>query len=230
MKKRRLLAVAVAVCLIAILACGSLAYFTNHTNGVTNKFYVATYNPENPDVPINPDTLFSITIYETQADGSTTTEGLTYNNILPGSELDKDPTIKNTGEYSAYVRMQVTFDHLTAWNTAGVTDLTTLLTGINTTDWTLKATETVTDSENDTVTYVFYRANPLAKDATSTLFTGVKVPTSLTIDQMIALGNFNITISGDAIQSDNIPAPEGKEAADVYDAFALFETPATPNP
>ena len=224
MNKRRTLVCALIVCLVAILACGSLAYFVGEAE-VTNTFRVATYDPDNPDEPIDPDELFSIKIYESDkdAEGGKNYEGLTYEKILPGSAVEKDPTIVNTGAYSAYVRMEVTFDKYSAWKDADVTDLTTVLTDVSD-EWTLKTEETAEDTEADTVTYVYYREEALAAEAESTLFEGVKIPDTLTVDQMSALGQFTISIAGDAIQSDNI---EG----DVYDAFELFEAqvnPATP--
>lgn len=219
MNKRRLLAIAVAVCLIAILACGSLAYFVADAS-VKNEFYVASYDPNDPNPP-TAEELFSIAIYETDAQGEKDYDGLTYTGVLPGAELDKDPTVVNTGEYSAYVRLKVTFDQTDKWAAAGVTDLTTLLTGLNTTEWTQEADETVTDDTAKTVTYVFYREDALAKDDESTLFEGVKVPDSLTVEQMVALANFNITVAGDAIQSDNV-------GADIYEAFVKFEAQVNP--
>lgn len=216
MNKRRLLAIAIAVCLIAILACGSLAYFVADAS-VKNEFYVASYDPNNPDDVPTAEELFSIAIYETDENDQKDYDGLTYTGILPGAKLSKDPTIVNTGEYSAYVRLKVTFDKTDKWAAAGYTDLTALLTDVNTTEWVLKADETDTDDTAKTVTYVYYRTDALAKDAESTLFEGVTIPGSLTVEQFVELANFNITVSGDAIQSENV-------GEDVYEAFELFDS------
>ena len=215
MNKRRLLAIAIAVCLIAILACGSLAYFVADAS-VKNEFYVASYDPNNPDDVPTAEELFSIAIYETDENGQKDYDGLTYAGILPGAELSKDPTIVNTGEYSAYVRMKVPFDKTDKWTDAGYTDLTDLL-DINTTEWVLKTDETVTDSTAKTITYVFYKETPLAKDGESTLVESVTIPESLTVEQFVTLANFNITVAGDAIQSENV-------GDTVYDAFEIFDS------
>ena len=208
MNKRRVLTTAIAVCLIAILSCGTLAYFTS-TKSITNKFYTASYDPENPPTA---DELFSIKIYETAKDGAEDTDGLEYKDILPGQELSKDPTIVNTGKYSAYVRLSVTVTDATAWKTVCQKyslNLEDIFGGINT-KWERK--EISEDTAADTLTYVYYLNEELAAGAESTLFETVKIPTQLTVEEMTELSYFEIQITGDAIQSANT-------GANAYEAF-----------
>lgn len=208
MNKRRVLIAAIAVCLVAILACGSLAYFTYTSDTVTNKFY--TYSTdEYPDgPPTDPDQLFSISVYETykNADNETVKDydGLEYTEVVPGTVLSKDPTVENTGKYSAYVRLRVTLTNAEAWQKActdiGLTKLEDIFGGINT-DWERKSESY--DADADTMTYVYYLNKPLAAGETSTLFTTVTMPAKLTVEHMIALSQFQLIIEGDAIQSEN---------------------------
>ena len=98
MNKRKILSLALAVCLIALFTMGTLAYFTDSA-ATSNKFMTASYDPSNPDKVITAEELFSIKVYETDANGQKDYDGLTYEDIAPGDELDKDPTAENTGKY-----------------------------------------------------------------------------------------------------------------------------------
>lgn len=213
MNKRRVMIAAIAVCLIAILACGSLAYFTFTGVKVTNQFY--TYSTEDfPDgPPADVKELFSIEIYETDADGNKDYDGLTYEEVLPGSELAKDPTVKNTGKYDAWVRLTVTITNAANWTKAceeiGLTDLGQIFLNFNDEDDDEKVTGwhradgPIVDAAANTITYVYYSNNPLKAGQESTLFDGMKIPEKLTVEHMLALSEFQIIIAGDAIQSDN---------------------------
>lgn len=204
-KKSKTLMALVAVCLIAILAFGSLAYFTD-SDSVTNDFMVAGYDPSNPDAPIDPDELFSITVYETDLSdptGQTTTStGQTYEDILPGSVLAKDPTVENTGQYSQWVRVSVTVSNAANWKTVlGTTPVSSIM-NIDTANWT-SAGDAVENTADDTITYTYYLNSALAAGDTATLFTEVTIPSSLNVNQMVSLKEFTITIAADAIQSEN---------------------------
>lgn len=202
MKKRRLLSGALIICLIAILACGSLAYFTD-TKSVTNKFYTASYDPTNPDVPITAEQVFSIKVYETDANDEEDLDGLEYADILPGAELEKDPTIVNTGKYPAYVRMSVMLTKASAWNAIcdeHEMEVTDLFGELNT-NWELKTT--TEDSQADTIIFVYYLNAPLAAGTESTLFEKVIIPAEMTVEEMVTVSYFEVQITADAIQSDN---------------------------
>ena len=218
MNKRRILVAALAVALIAILACGSLAYFTS-TKTLTNKFMTATYDPSNPDKPVTGEELFSIKVYETdntKTDNSVTETGNTYANILPGDVLKKDPTVQNTGDYSAYVRVAITMTKAAEWETVcakhNLTDWTDLLQNFNSA-WELK--ETSEDVAANTVTKVYYLNTALDADVTSQIFDGINIPDEFDVDDMAALAAFDITITADAIQTKNT----GNNAFDAFDNF-----------
>ena len=97
MTKKKVFVAALAVCLVAILSLGTLAWF-NARDEVTNKFMVT-------DSEQDPDKIFSVDLYETKVDENgdpvvpyeKTDDGNTYDDIAPGDLLTKDPTVENTG-------------------------------------------------------------------------------------------------------------------------------------
>lgn len=215
MSKKKVLVVALVICLIAILSVGTLAWF-NYTDDITNKFMVATDEDGEPD--------FSLEIWETENDGDDTVdadaneenpngdgdptktwEGNTYEEILPGSVLDKDPTVENTGVYDQWLRVMVTFDNYDVikadcekYNLS--TDLRTWLDISD--DFT--ADDAATIETADTVTYVFYYNERLAEGETATLFTEVTIPGEFGIDDMAYdEGTFTVVVKADAVQADN---------------------------
>lgn len=216
MNKRRILVISLAVCLVAILAFTSIAVFTD-SKQITNVFK-AVSDP-GPD-PVQPEDIFGIELYETDLtknDGSVTHSGNVYEEILPAQELVKDPTVRNTGIHPQYVRLFVTVDHAAVWQdvcgTHGITDLSTIFGGFNT-DWERK--DIISDAENDTLTYVYYLKTALEPKATSTLFTSVTIPADLTVADMVALSQFKLEISAQAIQSEHI------DCDNAVDAFAKY--------
>ena len=85
MSKRKILLLAAAVCLIAILAVGgTLAYFTD-SDEAKNVFTVG-----NIDIEL------------------TEPEWVEAQSVYPGQTLPKDPTVTNTGKNPCFVRLSVT--------------------------------------------------------------------------------------------------------------------------
>lgn len=98
MKKRNLLVAALSLCLVAIIAVGgTLAYFTDKTQTVTNTFtsgevdivlWESSYGEDgNPEV-LDPTRIAG-------ADGRTYT-GINFTNIIPGDKLYKMPTVSTS--------------------------------------------------------------------------------------------------------------------------------------
>jgi predicted ribosomally synthesized peptide with SipW-like signal peptide len=209
--KRKTLIVAVAVCLAAILAFGTLAFFSANDD-ITNTFMVAQYDPENPPTA---DDLFSVKVYETK-DGEETEEGITYENIKPGDVLSKDPTVENTGRYDQYIRVNVTVTNAKAWQAAcakhDITNLATIFDGFENDLWT-RYDAPVYNEEADTLTYTYYYNGVLAPEESVTLFKTVTIPETFDNADMASLAYFQLSVSADAIQADNT----GDNA---HDAFA----------
>lgn len=207
--KRKTLIVALAVCLVAIMAFGTLAYFSANDD-ITNKFMVA-----NSDDIEDEDDLFSVKVEETLPDGTKTTEGITYDKIQPKDTLQKDPTVVNTGMYDQYVRVNVTVTNAKNWLAAcekhSISDLTTIFGGFVAADWT-RVDDPVFDADKDTLTYTFYYNKVLAPEASATLFTTVTIPECFDVSDMVALKSFELKVSADAIQAANT----GDNAVDAF--------------
>lgn len=211
-RKKKILIAAVALGFVAIMALGSMAYFTSRDE-VTNTFMVASFDPDNPD---EPDDLFSIEVFETDPDTGEEIDEYTYKNIAPADVLHKDPTVRNTGAYSQYVRVQVTLSNASAWLAADEKY------GIDLPLWTVldvweSAGDYVYDEEADTLVWTYYLSYALDPGETQVLFTTVTIPSQLrTEDMEEALANFQITVTADAIQSANT-------GVSAQEAFQLFD-------
>ena len=184
----------VALCLciaLAVVAIGgaTLAYFTD-TKTATNTFTVGNVKIKLDEKDI------------TKNDGSRTEEGNAYT-IYPGATVEKDPTVTNTGENAAYVRVKVVANNVkTMADQLGQdVNLATIFTGFASTKWTRAGDPTVSP-DGETYTYVYNYNTTLAKGAnTGALFTKVVIPDTITNmgDKQIT-----ITITAEAIQADGM--------------------------
>ena len=206
--KKRILIVALVVCLIAIVGFGSLAYFQSSKN-LTNYFAVAgIIDPTDPEETIDPEDLFSIKLDEQVIGGTTRTEdGNTYTGILPGDTLTKDPTVTNTGKYDAWVRVKVEVSDYTAWAAAcrkhSITDLAAIFNEHDATVWSQGQQDFALNQENDTATFVYYYNTAVKPGDSVTLFESITIPAVFDIDDMVSLSTFQIKITGEAIQAAN---------------------------
>lgn len=191
--KKKVFVTALALCLVAIISVGTLAWF-QATDEVTNYFQVSTDSEQKPD--------FKLDLFEHEADedgkiSDTEVDENTYDNVAPGDKLFKDPTVRNDGQYDMWVRVKVTLNDYAAWEAVlgDGYDFSAILTGVST-DWSLDRSTVGTD------TLVYYKDAKLAVGDTSTLFTGVEIPgEEFTVDNMPT--EFNLKLVADAIQSDN---------------------------
>ena len=214
MTKKRVFAVALAVCLLAILSSGTLAWF-NAQDDVTNQFYIASSDDTNPE------DIFSIDVKENTPESDGDQDGYEYKDILPGDVLKKEVIVENTGYYDQYARVTVVVSDAAAWMDALKTNgkapkLEQIVEGYdpNSNIWTDTSVEITAD---DTLVYTLYYRNILlgAQDsiydnggvhaASVTVFTAVKIPTSLTVEQAAAFQtNFQITVKAEAVQTENL--------------------------
>lgn len=217
MSRRKLLVAAVALCMVAVLGGGTLAYFTGQGE-VENTFRVAT-NDQSGDA-------FSIEVFETDLEGAETTTGITYESLQPADMVEKDPTVRNTGAYDAYVRLIVTISKADAWRTAcekfGISDLETIFGGYENDDWTRKDAPLTNEADN-TLTYVYYLNTPLVPDGEKTLFKTFTVPSQFDTTEMEAINGFTINVRGEAIQAANTVENPTDTVEDAYEAFTLFD-------
>lgn len=211
--KKKVLLASLAVCLVAIVSFGTLAWFTADDT-VVNEFYVGNSTTD-------PDKVFGIDLWEeddldgdgvTEVHGKDTadTTGHKYEEILPGQALDKDPYLTNTGIHPQYVRAIVTvteadilkkamiprYSEVSIWD-----DVKMFLPGTDA-KWSL---EHKYYTNKDTFVFVYYYTEVLEAGATTgKLFDDVVIPTELTKEQAAEMDNFTITIVGEAIQSEHL--------------------------
>lgn len=162
-KKITTIVTAVAVCSMMVVG-GTLAWFTDKGEA-TN---VVTFG--NVDIKL-----------EETKDGVLQEGGLTFNNIMPGAILEKDPTITNISKNDCYIRAKVNF--------TGESIIDDKSLNIDNSKWKL-----CKDG------YYYYK-DPLAKNDTAQLFTTVTIPT--TLGNEAAGKTFDIKIEAEAIQKDN---------------------------
>jgi len=224
MNKKKIFIVALAVCLLSTLALGTLAWFTDEDQ-VTNDFYVGS-----SDGSIKPNEVFGIDLWEnrdTNGDGdynepgdAEKAEGLTYETILPGERLSKEPHLENTGIHPQYVRAIVTVTEADILKVAMTPkgsdvsvweDVKLFLPGTSD-KWEL-AHKYYTNK--NTFVFVYYYNEVLEAGAvTEPLFDAVVIPTELTKEQAARMEDFSINIVGQAIQSEHL--------ADVTNAKEVF--------
>ena len=218
MTKKKVFVSALAICLIAIISMGTLAWFSAQDE-VTNKFMIADSDDDTPDE------IFSVDVWENTPDGEKDQDGYEYTDILPGDTLKKEARVENTGYYDQYVRVTVTISDAQAWIDAlganfSVADV---FDGFVAADWNhiwnnMNGATTIPEN----FVYVMYYKNIVKPGDVINVFNNVKIPTSLTRDEAVAFGgNFDITVKAEAVQTENV-VPKGTAAADA--AWAAFKT------
>lgn len=200
MTKKKVFVAALAVCLVAVLSMGTLAWFSD-SDSVTNKFMIA-------DSESDPNEIFSVDVWENTPDGDKDQDGYEYKDILPGDQLKKEVYVENTGAYDQYIRVKVTVNNADAWIAAlgNGYDLGTMFLGHDETKWTrYEVGEYSNDANGSYYTMVFYLNEKLAPNATVNLFETVEIPSQLTQQQMSFVGGqFDLTILAEAVQTENV--------------------------
>lgn len=213
MTKKKVLLAALAICIVAILSVGTLAWF-NASDSATNTFYVAT----DKDHP-NPE--FSVKVTETDPEGEEVEEGVTYYNVVPGAAISKDPTVANTGHYGQWIRATVTLQQADLWYACGGSlKFTDLFEGEGITyglvenvgedgiDWLLVNEIAIVNEETGVgVWYLYLNRELLAEsgeESSAVVFDTVHIPENFDMEDVEEMGfQFEITIKADALQSAN---------------------------
>lgn len=204
MSKRKIFIVALSVCLIAILSLGTLAWFTAE-DSITNKFYIAGSEDQNPD------DVFSIDVWEdddrddtNETDADKIQDGIEFKNILPGDDLYKEVNVENTGAYDQYVRAIVTLTDAHLWQELYGEIYVSLDKIADDLSSDFSPWSTVYDAEANTLTYVVYYNKILKADDVTSLFTNVHIPENLTREQAAKMQNFTIKVVAEAVQTENV--------------------------
>lgn len=213
LSKTKVIALALAVCLIAILSIGTLAWFTDD-DSVTNEFFVAGSEDQNPD------DVFSIDVWEDKTSADPDGEdkiqdGIKFDAILPGDDLYKEVNLENTGAYPQYVRAIVTVSDAHIWqqiNGEAYVPLNKIATDLNTSfqTWSIEF-----NADEDTLTYVLYYDAILPAEGTDvvTLFTNIAIPEAMDRYQAAEMdGGFLVNVIAEAVQTENV----GDTAPDAF--------------
>lgn len=199
LKLEKIIIITIALIAIVTIGLGTYAYF--NVSKSSDIILTMTYDPDDPPIP---DDDFSMRLYEHDENGNEVSSR-TYNDIIPGSKVDKDPTIINTGKYDMWVRINVIFTNASNWidvsNRNNLNGPIDVLKGISN-DWYYN-NDRVIDSTNNTITYTFYYKNILSSNQKVVLFNKVEIPTSFNDNDMQKLKSFQIKVTADAIQKDN---------------------------
>ncbi len=213
LNKKKVFALALAVCLIATLSMGSLAWFTDGDD-ITNDFLIA-----GSDDTQDPDKVFSVEVWENTPDANGDEDGFSYENILPGDALKKEVRVENTGSYDQYIRVIVVVSNASAWRaslnlqpTDPIPELGTIVSGLVADAWV--SVEKHEDTTNDNFWYVLYAKEilPYADDASTTdvedvmhVFDKVVIPTTMTREDAAAFaGGFEVSVLAQAVQTENV--------------------------
>lgn len=210
--KKKVVAIALVAALIAILSLGSLAYFSAKDE-ITNTIKLADN--------------FKVEVYEhdwSKPNTDETTEGLTYTNIMPGQKIDKDPTVRNSGAHSEWVRVNVTIPNYDdVWSVVfadeETVDLTSIFGGFDSALWKRPGGGVPDPNEDGSITYTFYLTKVLNPGETATLFKTVTIPGGLTSEQAETLdGSFDLIVEAEAVQAEYLPIT----VTTAQEAFALL--------
>lgn len=224
--KKKLFVAALAVCLVAILSMGTLAWFTD-SDRAENKFMVTDSDQQDPDA------IFSVDVTENVGNPGENPipvdKGYTFEGILPGDVLTKQPFVTNKGAYDQFIRVTVSISDYADFTTALGDDypVASLFKNLN---WGFDGAQLVLDSvtknenNNDKIVYVFYVNEIVSPKESIRLFDKVLIPTELerTDLQGSLSDGFTIDIFAEAIQTENVGVADLANA-DAADAKAAFE-------
>lgn len=213
MNKKKLAVVSLVLCVIAILSMGSLAWFTAD-DSIKNTLNFADSSD------------FVIDVIEHDADGQevgTLSDpiGNTYDDLFPNQLIAKDPYVINkSASEDQFIRVTVTLSNAAKWAslvTEG-TDLTTIFEGFDESKWTRYDDPTV-DAANDKISYTFYLNDKLEALKNVAVFSGVRVPSTVTLDDVADLQATIISIKAEAKQTTGF-----SDSATAYTAFNSADT------
>lgn len=218
MNKKKVFVAALAICLIATISMGTLAWFTDY-DFVDNKFMIADSNDQTDYA----DDIFSIKVWEDTPAGLDD-DGYTYENILPGDSLKKDVFVKNTGAYDQYVRVIVTISDAQAWidtipaGTDPEAAVTSIFKGFDRNMWGHIYNNLSEDPTASELVYVLYFKDILEVGDEINVFNSIEIPKGLTREQALAFDSeFSIKVKAQAVQTENVVdlnnIPTGKTAA-----------------
>lgn len=216
MNKKKVFVTALAVCMIAILSFSTLAWFSDQES-VTNRFQVATSDDDSAG------DIFSVDVYEwveddddDNIDESEKIEegGYTFEDVMPGDKLKKQPVVENTGRYDQWVRLTIKFSSIDAWYALQDGDTAngpiTLLSKSE--DWDRWIFAGLDYTTEDAYVYTYYLNAPLTPGEKVGTFTFVNIPTSLDQNDLFDIQSLELEVLAEAVQVENVGAATAEEA------------------
>ena len=235
--KKKILSIALALSLVAIGVIGTLAYLTDDAGEMTNTFTVGKVSIKLDEGEVEAAELSEENPYVytfKDQENTRTEEGQTYENLLPGDKVQKDPTITvEEGSADCWVFMEVTLDYDQAVimaKAAGATAATTdqantaaaVLGDFDASKWTIKAYKQ--DADANTITFVAGYNEILSEEDTAVLFTALTVPASLTNEQMAAIDGMEMVFFARAIQASGL-ATQAEAFEALYEGLGYTPAP-----
>ena len=211
MKKKILVACLCVALAVLTIAGTTLAYLTSQDE-VTNTFTVGNVQIKLDEAKANPDGSLVANADRVKANSY---------KLIPGHTYNKDPMVTVLkGSESSYIKMTVTFSkaaELDAIFAPNGADITSIFNGYDSTNWIYKGN--TEDTEANTRTYEFWYketvAAPDADVALDALFDRIKVPGTITGEQLETIEGMTITVNAYAIQADGFANAEAAWAADI---------------
>lgn len=233
--KRKLISIALVTALVMVSFVGaSLAYFQDQET-VTNTFTMGDV-----DIAIVEEVTDAGVTKDVGSDLGTG-EGMSFDRVLPGVEMEKAPFIKvKDTSVDSYIAAKVTVNNATnfiartgsAWNlfaqmfdggvaTATKADATKKFLSADAVGYTVTTADgdvflmVNVDDALDIIEYYFvYSAKQAPKELTP-LFTKVTIPTSLKQSDVPANKKITVKIDAYAMQGEGFPAPDTAEFSDI---------------
>lgn len=174
--RRRLFVCAFIIGLLAVSATGTLAYFTSEDTA-TNVITAGDIEIELQEMALSEDEETIVPFKNNQI------------GIMPGTEVSKIVSVKNSGSQSAYVRIKLDKAIVLEDGSSEDVDLSLIEYDINQSDWT----------EKDG--YYYYNLKLLPGETSSPLFT--KLIFSEAMDNKYEKSTAKISINAEAAQSAN---------------------------
>lgn len=200
--KKKVTAIALAVCILAVAVIGAtMAYFTD-TDSKTNTFTFGKVDIDLTEKSIE-DKGKGVKAGTVGTDG-----GFTYDTVLPGLVYSKVPTVTvKQDSLPAYVVITATVPTVYDWDG--------LFNNTVSTDFTM-----VKKTVGENTVYYFYAKDPVQPGKSVTPFTEVKINPALTQDDVKNLPTFNVVVNAYGIQKEGFDDAKSAFAA----AFAADST------
>lgn len=215
MNKKKLLAISLVVCMVAILSFSTLAWFTDN-DSATNDFTV-----NGAGVGGDADEIFSVDVKENVDGESVPVDDMTFEDVLPGASYKKEAYVTNTGSNDQYIRVTLT---VSDW--ALVKDIVVInMDDAFATNWHIDSTDVSIDADgnltaasdasvdaNGNLVVVMYLDKILLPNETVDIMDSVSISTAATQDDFAADGfadGFVIDVKADAVQTQNMLATYG---------------------